>query len=182
MIFKHATEADWKLSSYVADEGEQIIYDPDELHANPRIKIGDGQKIADELPFTTAEVPTKISEFENDAGYLKTESDPTVPSWAKSETKPSYTKAEIGLGNVDNVKQYSESNPPPYPVTSVNGTIGAITIKVPTKVSELTNDSGFITASQAPETFDEIYVGDGDMPETATIQLIMDGMQIMKIR
>ena len=38
-------------------------------------------------------------------------------------------KSDIGLGNVDNVKQYSASNPPPYPVTSVNGHTGAITIR-----------------------------------------------------
>lgn len=30
------------------------------------------------------------------------ETDPTVPAWAKSENKPEYTAAEIGLGNVDN--------------------------------------------------------------------------------
>lgn len=53
------------------------------------------------------------------------EEDPTVPSWAKEKTKPSYTKNEIGLGNVDNVRQYSADNPPPYPVTSVNGKTGA---------------------------------------------------------
>lgn len=51
-----------------------------------------------------------------------------VYAWAKSATKPSYTKAEVGLGNVDNVKQYSASNPPPYPVTSVNGKTGAVSI------------------------------------------------------
>jgi hypothetical protein len=73
-------------------------------------------------------VPKKVSELENDAGYLKsfTEADPTVPAWAKETTKPSYTKSEVGLGNVDNVKQYSASNPPPYPVTSVNGETGAV--------------------------------------------------------
>lgn len=38
------------------------------------------------------------------------------------------TAADVGLGNVDNVKQYSASNPPPYPVTSVNGKTGAVTI------------------------------------------------------
>ena len=38
-------------------------------------------------------------------------------------------KSDIGLGNVDNVKQYSASNPPPYPVTSVNGETGDITIR-----------------------------------------------------
>ena len=37
-------------------------------------------------------------------------------------------KSDIGLGNVDNVKQYSVTNPPPYPVTSVNGQIGDVTI------------------------------------------------------
>lgn len=36
--------------------------------------------------------------------------------------------ASVGLGNVDNVKQYSATNPPPYPVTSVNGHTGAVTI------------------------------------------------------
>lgn len=58
-----------------------------------------------------------------------TETDPTVPSWAKTASKPSYTKSEVGLGNVDNVKQYSASNPPPYPVTSVNGQTGAVTVE-----------------------------------------------------
>ena len=37
-------------------------------------------------------------------------------------------KSDIGLGNVDNVKQYSASNPPPYPVTRVNGKTGAVSL------------------------------------------------------
>lgn len=37
-------------------------------------------------------------------------------------------KSDVGLGNVDNVQQYSATNPPPYPVTSVNGQTGAVTI------------------------------------------------------
>lgn len=42
-------------------------------------------------------------------------------------------KSDIGLSNVDNVKQYSATNPPPYPVTSVNGKTGTITVhEVPT--------------------------------------------------
>lgn len=40
------------------------------------------------------------------------------------------SKSDIGLGNVDNVKQYSASNPPPYPVTSVNGKTGAVTLEI----------------------------------------------------
>ena len=61
------------------------------------------------------------------------ETDPTVPEWAKAEKKPSYSKSEVGLGNVDNVKQYSANNPPPYPVKTVNGKTGTITVReVPT--------------------------------------------------
>ena len=62
------------------------------------------------------------------AEYLTSESDPTVPSWAKAESKPSYTKGEIGLGSVDNIQQYSAVNQPPYPVTSVNGKKGAVVL------------------------------------------------------
>lgn len=40
----------------------------------------------------------------------------------------SVTKNDVGLGNVDNVKQYSASNPPPYPVTSVNNKTGAVSL------------------------------------------------------
>lgn len=57
-----------------------------------------------------------------------TETDPTVPAWAKEPNPPTYTKNDVGLGNVDNVKQYSDSNPPPYPVTSVNGQTGDVSI------------------------------------------------------
>ena len=78
-------------------------------------------------------------------GGISSESDPTVPSWAKQPAKPTYTKSEVGLGNVDNVKQYSASNPPPYPVTSVNGQTGAVTISVPLKTSDLANDTKYAT-------------------------------------
>lgn len=64
----------------------------------------------------------------SDVGAIANETDPTVPSWAKASTKPSYTKSEVGLSNVDNIKQYSASNPPPYPVTSVNSKTGAVTL------------------------------------------------------
>lgn len=78
-------------------------------------------------------------------GGIIEETDPTVPSWAKQTNKPTYSKSEVGLGNVDNVRQYSASNPPPYPVTSVNGKTGAVTVSVPTQTSQLNNNSGFIT-------------------------------------
>ena len=99
-------------------------------------------------------------------------------------------KSDVGLGNVDNVRQYSTSNPPPYPVQSVDGATGAVVTNavkttpqslsdtqkqqvrtnigagtssfdgnynsltnkptIPTKTSQLDNDSHYITASEAP--------------------------------
>ena len=102
---------------------------------------------------STTKIPAKTSDLTNDSGFITgyTETDPTVPSWAKASSKPSYSKSEVGLGNVDNVKQYSASNPPPYPVTSVNGETGAVTVSVPTvptKVSAFTNDAGYLTEHQ----------------------------------
>ena len=56
-------------------------------------------------------VPTKTSDLTNDSGFLTsfTETDPTVPSWAKASTKPSYTASEVGAatsshthGNITN--------------------------------------------------------------------------------
>ena len=43
-------------------------------------------------------IPTNISSFTNDAGYLTsyTETDPTVPAWAKATNKPTYTAQEVG--------------------------------------------------------------------------------------
>jgi hypothetical protein len=79
-------------------------------------------------------IPTKLSQLDNDKGFIAgyTETDPTVPAWAKAESKPSYSKSEVGLGNVDDVKQYSASNPPPYPVTSVNGQAGDVKLDMVT--------------------------------------------------
>ena len=43
-------------------------------------------------------VPTKVSQLTNDKGYITgyTETDPTVPAWAKAATKPTYTANEVG--------------------------------------------------------------------------------------
>ena len=51
-------------------------------------------------------------------------------------------KTDIGLGNVANVAQYSASNPPPYPVTSVNGSTGAVTITIP--VTSVNGNTGAV--------------------------------------
>ena len=53
-------------------------------------------------------MPKNVSELVNDKGYITgyTETDPTVPSWAKSEKKPSYSASEItGIDNYSTQEQ-----------------------------------------------------------------------------
>lgn len=67
----------------------------------------------------------------------------------------SLAKGDVGLGNVDNVKQYSASNPPPYPVTSVNGKTGAVTVpsvNIPSTTSLIKGDGSGGLAAAVPET------------------------------
>ena len=43
-------------------------------------------------------IPTKVSDLTNDSGFITgyTETDPTVPEWAKAPSKPTYTATEVG--------------------------------------------------------------------------------------
>ena len=166
---KHDIEANWlKATNFIPLASEIIVYDPDENYDYPRIKIGDGKTNINALPFVTkdyakiSDIPTKpadigaqpagnyltsipseyITETElSNKGFLTsyTETDPTVPAWAKASSKPSYTKSEVGLGNVDNIKQYSASNPPVV-----------VQLEVPTDTSVLWIDPSDNTMDETP--------------------------------
>ena len=94
--------------------------------------------------------------------------DGAVRQWTNAATP---TKADIGLGNVDNVQQYSASNPPPYPVTSVNGQTGAVTTPSPT-VTITTNaaDPLTLTLDPCPVTYAFGEKAELDLTVTATTQ------------
>lgn len=81
-------------------------------------------------------------------------------------------KGDVGLGNVDNVKQYSASNPPPYPVTSVNGKTGAVTIaSAPSTTSLLKgNGSGGIVAA----TRGSDYIASGNIVKQTLVNVETD--------
>lgn len=54
-------------------------------------------------------------------------------------------KSDIGLGNVANELQYSSSNPPPYPVTSVNGLTGDVIVSSGSGIDILGGTTGSCT-------------------------------------
>lgn len=54
LVLRHDIEANWlKADNCVPDKGELVVYDADEIITYPRFKIGDGEHIVRELPFTT---------------------------------------------------------------------------------------------------------------------------------
>ena len=55
--------------------------------------------------WSTINIPTKVSDLQNDSGYLTSETDPTVPQWAKQPIKPTYTAAEVGAPTVAEMQQ-----------------------------------------------------------------------------
>lgn len=68
---------------------------------------------------------------------VQTESDPTVPAWAKAEDKPEYTAAEIaGLESITNLVNYYKKSET-YTQTEVNNLISAIPKLTITVVEEL---------------------------------------------
>ncbi len=93
---------------------------------------------------------------------LQSESDPTVPEWAKQPTKPTYTKEEVGLGNVGNFKAVSTVSNQGLTsqeqanarenigagTSNFNGEYGSLSGK-PTKLSDFNNDVGFIVNTVA---------------------------------
>lgn len=136
-------------------------------------------------------IPTKTSDLTNDSGYITgyTETDPTVPSWAKASSKPSYTASEVGalpdttiipssLSDLTNdmdvsdfpndagyLTSFTETDPtvPPWAKASTKPSytaseVGALpdTTAIPSKTSDLTNDSGFITSSALPTALSDL--------------------------
>lgn len=73
----------------------------------------------------TGAVILKTSDLTNDAGYITgySESDPTVPAWAKAAKKPTYTAAEVGA-IPSNMIFYAET----LPDTGTDGQICLIPI------------------------------------------------------
>ena len=151
---------------------------------------------------TIPTVPTNVSAFNNDAGYLTsyTETDPTVPNWAKASTKPSYTASEVHalpdttvipskVSDLTNdagyITGYTETDPtvPAWAKASTKPTytaseVGALpsTTPIPSKTSDLTNDSGFITTASIPSNV-SAFTNDAGYLTLATLPIYNGGVQ-----
>lgn len=87
-----------------------------------------------------------------------TETDPTVPEWAKNPTKPEYTASEVGA----------------LPDT----------MKIPSKTSDLQNDSGFISApatAEAGQVLEVLSVDDSGKPTAWRTVTLKNGIAIVEM-
>lgn len=114
--WKRDTSANWTSNNPVLLNGEVIIVDTNA--GETRFKVGNGTSTYTQLPFQDEYLQNAITDV--DDGLIAHEQNHSNPHQVG--------KDQVGLGNVDNVKQYSATNPPPYPITSVNGITGAVNL------------------------------------------------------
>ena len=127
-----------------------------ELHGNKTLdELGIQAKgdyaLADDVDAQISElqgqIPTNVSQLNNDSGYITAETDPTVPTWVKGIT-------EDNISNWNNKSNFS-------------GSYDDLTDKptIPTTTSQLINDSGFIDVTVNNL---ENYTPTGDLSDVAT--------------
>lgn len=114
----------------------------------------------------------KIAKWFNDLGWLAFKDTVTTndvsagikASLSKADSAlQSVSKSDVGLGNVANERQYSSANPPPYPVTSVNGKTGAVKVSVPTVPATTSLIKGDGSGGLAAATRGSDYIASGNI-------------------
>lgn len=126
-------------------------------------------------------IPTNLSELNNDAGYSKFSGAyndltgkpeiPNVPQWAMAPAKPGYEKSEIGLSYVDNT---SDANKPISNATqaaldeiteNITASTTAIennTVAIETERARIDSLIGTVPAGSADEVADARIMADGN--------------------
>ena len=124
----------------------------------------------------TVSVPAASSATPQDLGTAAAGSSADFSRADHVHKKPTYSKGDVGLGNVDNVQQYSASNPPPYPVTSVNGSTGDVTVNVPEAATATPSDLGTAAVGNSAKYARENHVH--KMPNASDVGATPSGQGI----
>lgn len=131
-------------------------------------------------PYTTEPRPSSggggssVEPYTSNPAALGAASPGSSDKYARGDhvhAKPTYTKSDVGLGNVDNVQQYSSTNPPPYPVSSVNGQTGAVSLSIPSTAS----DVGAVAVAQGVSHAGEFCVVGSDGNITTMTMSVWQG-------
>lgn len=114
----HDNEANWQGKDFTPLEGEIIVYNSDETHVSPRLKVGDGVSLIDSLPFAIDYNETIISLSVDGTTVTYIKGDGSVHSF---ETQDNDTTYSLGTDEVTGLtKLYA---------TTGNNTDGTMTQK-----------------------------------------------------
>lgn len=154
------------------EEAEKIAKDEaDKAVANQKFKTVNGNDIRGEGNIeikagvtsvngmegdVVIDIPSKVSELENDANYATRSEIPTRVSQLENDSNYA-TKSEIPtkVSQLQNDVNYATQSELPTTTSELTNNSGFITIAdVPTKVSELENDAQYVTKSEVPSLTD----------------------------
>lgn len=107
-----------------------------------------------------------------------TETDPTVPAWAKASSKPTYSKSEVGLGNVTDDAQVKRSEMGVANGVATLGSDGKVpSSQLPSYVDDVVE--AYIRSGQTALSSTWLATGSATgtviTPESGVIYMIMNG-------
>lgn len=177
---------DENLYSHKYRDVPQGVTDYNDLTNKPRfndVELVGNVTSEDTHVANESDIPTQVSQLENDAGYITSEQVPHQLS-AFTNDVGYITQADIPTKTSDLVNDsgfITEANIPTKTSDLVNDSGFVTSSQMPTATSQLTNDSGFITLSDIPTiptktselTNDSGFITQSDVP-TKTSQLTND--------
>lgn len=116
-------------------------------------------------------VPTKLSELDNDTGFITTSDIPPIPE------NTSDLNNDSGFITINDIPAIPENT------SDLNNDSGFITINdvpaTPTNLSDFTNDVGFITGEDVPQNVSELnndagYITEDDLPDDLDINSLTE--------
>lgn len=150
------TTADLNIKTSDLDNDAGFITDADIPTKTSDLTNDSGFQTAAQVSSTVAAaIPTNISSFTNDAGYITAAQVGNIPTKTSDLANDSgfITSAEAPVQSVNGYTGAVEldgTNLDYSAALSINDKIDEVETAIPTKTSDLTNDSGFITAASVP--------------------------------
>ena len=158
---------------------QAVINDLDAIRSGASAGATAYQKPNGGIPKTDLAEAVKTSLGKADSALQSyTETDPTVPAWAKASSKPTYSKSEVGLGNVTNDAQVKRTEMGVANGVATLGSDGKVpSSQLPSYVDDVVE--AYIRSGQTALSSTWLATGSATgtviTPESGVIYMIMNG-------
>ena len=158
---------------------QAVINDLDAIRSGASAGATAYQKPSGGIPKTDLAEAVKTSLGKADSALQSyTETDPTVPAWAKASSKPTYSKSEVGLGNVTDDAQVKRSEMGVANGVATLGSDGKVpSSQLPSYVDDVVE--AYIRSGQTALSSTWLATGSATgtviTPESGVIYMIMNG-------